>query len=96
MLGEESFQPRQVPAVSIYDGEGVVEMRMIVDYRIVQKRGDQVGEPLQIVEIHWDDTGPKSRGRLERPDWLSLLSLRIVSSDIFRANACVDVGCIRG
>jgi hypothetical protein len=48
MLGEESFQPRQVPAVSIYDGEGVVEMRMIVDYRIVQKRGDQVGQHLSV------------------------------------------------
>ena len=66
------------------------------DADAARKRGDQVGEPLQIDEIHWDDTGPKSRGRLERPDWLSLLSLRIVSSDIFRANACVDVGCIRG
>jgi hypothetical protein len=46
--GEESLQPRQVPAVSIYDGEGVVEMRMIVDYRIVQKRGDQVGQHLSV------------------------------------------------
>jgi hypothetical protein len=58
------------------------------------KRGDQVGRPLQIIEIDWDDTGTKMPWPLQRPDWLSLPSLQIVGGDIWRAKAdgCISAG----
>jgi hypothetical protein len=36
------------------------------DAKTAWKRGDQVGRPLQIIEIEWDDTGAKSHGHHER------------------------------